>query len=123
MATGGRLLRHLTVMLPSAKNTVLFSGYQAEGTRGRNLLEGAREIKIHGELVSVKAEIAQLQSMSAHADQQELMRWLSNFRRPPRLTCVVHGEPDGCDALAAKIRQDLGWQVTVPEYLQSIELP
>jgi metallo-beta-lactamase family protein len=123
MATGGRLLRHLKVILPSAKNTVLFSGYQAEGTRGRDLLEGAREVKIHGELVSVKAEIAQLQSMSAHADQNELMRWLSNFKSPPRLTCVVHGEPDGCDALAAKIRQDLHWQAIVPEYLQSIELP
>ena len=71
--------------------------------------------------MTVKAEIAQLQSMSAHADQNELMRWLSDFKRPPRLTCVVHGESDGCDALAARIRQDLRWPVIVPEYRQSIE--
>jgi metallo-beta-lactamase family protein len=123
MATGGRLLRHLKVILPSAKNTVLFSGYQAEGTRGRRLLDGEREIKIHGEMIDVKAEVAQLQSMSAHADAGELMRWLRGIRRPPRLTCVVHGESPACDALAGRIRDELGWPVVVPDYLQSIELP
>jgi metallo-beta-lactamase family protein len=123
MATGGRLLRHLKTMLPGAKNTVLFSGYQAEGTRGRQLLDGEREVKIHGEMVGVKAEIAQLQSMSAHADQNELMRWLGGFTRPPRLTCVVHGEPAACDALAARIRQERSWSVVVPDYLQAVELP
>jgi metallo-beta-lactamase family protein len=123
MATGGRLLRHLKTMLPGAKNTVLFCGYQAEGTRGRQLLDGEPEVKIHGEMVGVKAEIAQLQSMSAHADQNELMRWLGGFARPPRLTCVVHGEPDASDAFAERIRRDLGWTVAVPEYLQAVELP
>jgi metallo-beta-lactamase family protein len=123
MATGGRLLRHLKVMLPSARNTVLFCGYQAEGTRGRQLLDGAGEVKIHGEMVGVKAEIAQLQSMSAHADQNELMRWLRGFKRPPRLTCVVHGEADASEALAGRIRQDLGWATLVPDYLQAVELP
>jgi metallo-beta-lactamase family protein len=123
MATGGRLLGHLKVVLPSAKNTVLFSGYQAEGTRGRQLLDGEREVKIHGEMVGVKAEIAQLQSMSAHADQNELMRWLSGFKHPPRLTCVVHGEPAASDALADRIRGELRWSVVIPEYLQAIELP
>jgi len=123
MATGGRLLGHLKTMLPSAKNTVLFSGYQAEGTRGRKLIEGEREVKIHGEAVSVKAEIAQLPSMSAHADQNELMRWLSGFKSPPRLTCVVHGEPPAADALADRIRTELRWAVIVPDYLQSVELP
>jgi metallo-beta-lactamase family protein len=122
MATGGRLLRHLTVMLPSAKNAVLFTGYQAEGTRGRQLLEGETEVKIHGQMVGVKAEVAHLQSMSAHADQNELMRWLGGLTRPPRLTCVVHGEPDACDALAGRIRKDLGWTVVVPDYLQRVEL-
>jgi metallo-beta-lactamase family protein len=123
MATGGRLLSHLKMMLPSAKNTVLFSGYQAEGTRGRKLIEGEREIKIHGEMVDVRAEIAQLQSMSAHADRNELMRWLSGFKRPPRLTCVVHGEPPAADALAERIRNELRWLVTVPDYLQTVEVP
>ena len=123
MATGGRLLSHLKMMLPSRKNTVLFSGYQAEGTRGRQLLEGEAQVKIHGEMVGVRAEIAQLQSMSAHADSNELMRWLKGFSRPPRLTCVVHGEPAASDRLAARVREELHWPVMVPEYLQSVELP
>ncbi len=123
MATGGRVLSHMKAALPNAKNTVLFSGYQAEGTRGRKLLEGEREIKIHGELVPVNAEIAQLHTMSAHADADELMRWLGGFSRPPRLTCVVHGEPPAADALAGRIRGELKWPVVVPEYLQAVELP
>ncbi len=123
MATGGRVLSHMKSALPSAKNTVLFSGYQAEGTRGRKLLEGEREIKIHGEMVAVNAEIAQLHSMSAHADAGELLRWLGGFKRPPRLTCVVHGEPAAAAALAGRIRGDLQWPVVVPEYLQAVELP
>ncbi len=123
MATGGRVLGHLKAALPNARNTVLFSGYQAEGTRGRRLLEGERAVKIHGEMVAVNAEIAQLHSMSAHADAAELMRWLSGFTRPPRLTCVVHGEPAAADALAGKIRSELRWPVVVPDYLQAVELP
>jgi len=123
MATGGRVLSHMKAALPNAKNTVLFSGYQAEGTRGRKLLDGAREIKIHGELVQVNAEIAQLHSLSAHADAGELMRWLGGFSRPPRLTCVVHGEPAASDALADRIRRERQWPVVVPEYLQAVELP
>ena len=82
MATGGRVLSHLKAALPNARNTVLFSGFQAAGTRGRKLLEGEREIKIHGEMVPVNAQIAQLHSMSAHADSDELMRWLKGFKRP-----------------------------------------
>ncbi len=123
MATGGRVLSHMKAALPNARNTVLFSGYQAEGTRGRKLLEGEREIKIHGEMVAVNAEIAQLHTMSAHADAGELLRWLGGFKRPPRLTCVVHGEPAAADALAGRIRGDLQWPVIVPEYLQAVELP
>lgn len=122
MATGGRLLGHLKTALPNPKNTVLFSGYQAEGTRGRDLIEGEQAIKIHGDIVHVAAEIAQLQSMSAHADANELMRWLRGFRKSPRLTCVVHGEPAGSDAFAARIRKELCWNVVVPEYLERVEL-
>jgi metallo-beta-lactamase family protein len=123
MATGGRLLNHMRAALPNRRNTILFTGYQAEGTRGRSLLDGDTEVKMHGQLVQVKAEIAHLQSMSAHADSNELLRWLKGFTRPPRLTCVVHGEPAASDALADRIRRELCWNVVVPEYLQSVELP
>jgi len=123
MATGGRVLGHLKAALPNPRNTVLFSGFQAAGTRGRKLLDGEREVKIHGEMVQVNAQIAQLHSMSAHADAGELMRWLGGFARPPRLTCVVHGEPETADTFAERIRQELRWTVVVPEYLQAVELP
>jgi metallo-beta-lactamase family protein len=123
MATGGRVLGHLKAALPNPRNTVLFSGFQAAGTRGRRLIEGEREVKIHGEMVQVNAQIAQLQSMSAHADAGELMRWLRGFSRPPRLTCVVHGEPSAADTFAERIRKELHWPVVVPDYLQAIELP
>jgi metallo-beta-lactamase family protein len=123
MATGGRVLEHLRAALPDGRNTVLFSGFQAEGTRGRRLLDGEQEVKIHGEMVPVHAEIAQLHSMSAHADADELMRWLRGFTRPPKLTCVVHGEPQTAGAFADRIHRELRWPVVVPEYLQTIELP
>jgi metallo-beta-lactamase family protein len=123
MATGGRVLGHLKAALPNPRNTVLFSGFQAAGTRGRRLIEGEPEVKIHGEMVQVNAQIAQLQSMSAHADAGELMRWLRGFSRPPRLTCVVHGEPSTADTFAERIRQELHWSVVVPDYLQVVELP
>jgi metallo-beta-lactamase family protein len=123
MATGGRVLNHLKAALPNARNTVLFSGFQAAGTRGRKLVEGEREIKIHGEMVQVNAEIAQLHSMSAHADAGELMRWLRGFSHPPKLTCVVHGEPETAETFAGRIRNELHWSVIVPDYLQAVELP
>ena len=123
MATGGRVLQHLKTALPNARNTILFTGFQAEGTRGRRLVDGEREVKIHGELVPVSAAIAQVHSMSAHADADELMRWLRGFARPPRLTCVVHGEPRTAAIFADRVRRELGWTVAVPEYLQAVELP
>ncbi|HEY3382932.1 MAG TPA: MBL fold metallo-hydrolase [Vicinamibacterales bacterium] len=123
MATGGRVLSHLRATLPNPRNTVLFSGFQAEGTRGRKLLNGEREVKIHGELVPVNAQIAQLHSMSAHADSDELLRWLSGFERAPKLTFVVHGEPQTAETFAGKIAEKLQWPVRVPDYLESVELP
>ena len=93
MATGGRVLHHLIHALPDARNTVLFAGYQAAGTRGRALLEGAHTTRIHGQDIAVHAQIERLDSMSAHADANEIMRWLGGFTRPPALTCLVHGEP------------------------------
>jgi metallo-beta-lactamase family protein len=123
MATGGRVLNHLKAALPNARNTVLFSGFQAEGTRGRKLLDGAREMKIHGEMIPVNAQIAQLHSMSAHADAGELLRWMGGFRRTPKMTYVVHGEPQAAETLAAAIGKQLGWQAHVADYLEAVELP
>jgi len=122
MATGGRVLFHLAAGLPDARNTVLFTGYQAAGTRGRDLVEGAREVKIHGKMVPVAARIEQLHSMSAHADQTEIVRWLSNFERPPRITYLVHGEPGPMDALRDLIRSRMNWTVETPDYLQTVAL-
>lgn len=124
MATGGRVLHHLKRALPDKRNTVLFVGYQAPGTRGRALLDGAAEVKMHGEFVPVAASIEKIDSMSAHADASEMVRWLRGFRRPPALTCLVHGEIGPMEALRETIRRDLGetWQIRIPEYLESLEL-
>ena len=122
MATGGRVLSHLTTALPNGRNTVLFSGYQAEGTRGRKLVEGATEVKIHGAIVPVNARIEQLLSMSAHADQDELIRWMRGFVRAPKMTYVVHGEPEAADTFAASVKDKLGWAAHVPDYLEAVEL-
>lgn len=122
MATGGRVLNHLKATLPNPRNTVLFSGYQAEGTRGRKLLEGAREIKIHGEMVQVNAQVMQLHSMSAHADRSELLRWLGGFKHAPSMTYIVHGEPASAEALATAVTQRLGWNTHVADYLEAVEI-
>ena len=104
MATGGRVLHHLTAALPDAKNTVLFVGYQAAGTRGRALVDGIHEVKMLGRVIPVMAAIEQLDSMSAHADANEVMRWLSGFSQAPTMTYLVHGEPAALRALAERIR-------------------
>jgi metallo-beta-lactamase family protein len=122
MATGGRILNHLKAALPDPRNIVLFTGYQAAGTRGRQLVDGAREVKIHGQLIPVAARIERMESMSAHADVNELMRWLEGFSRPPEITYLVHGEPEAIDALKARIEQRWGWQVRAPEYLETVEI-
>jgi metallo-beta-lactamase family protein len=116
MATGGRVLHHLARVLPDPRNTVLFSGYQSVGTRGRSLRDGARTVKIHGQEVPVRAEVAALESMSAHADANEILRWLRNFRQPPAVTFLVHGEPAAMDTLRARIERELGWTVRTPEH-------
>ncbi|HOC17665.1 MAG TPA: MBL fold metallo-hydrolase [Vicinamibacterales bacterium] len=123
MATGGRVLNHLKSALPNPRNTVLFVGFQAAGTRGRRLAGGEREVKIHGQMVPVNASVEQLHSMSAHADGDELIRWLSGVERPPKATFVVHGEPESAETFAGRLRQELSWPATVPKYLDAIELP
>lgn len=121
MATGGRILHHLRHRLPDEKNTILFVGYQAVGTRGRRLLNGERELKLHGELVPVRAQIAQVSGFSAHADRAELLRWLQGFEQRPEQTLLVHGEPDALDALKLRLEAHQ-WNVYVPAHLEKVEL-
>jgi metallo-beta-lactamase family protein len=122
MATGGRVLQHLAAALPRPETTVLFVGFQAEGTRGRQLVEGAKTVKIHGRDVPVAARIERIESMSAHADAAEIMRWLSGFARPPAITHLVHGEPPALTALASRITAERGWAVHVAGYLEQVAL-
>ena len=122
MATGGRVLHHIAAFAPDHRNTLLFSGFQAAGTRGRKLLDGARETRIHGQWVPVNAEVAELPMLSAHADSGELMRWLSGFQRPPKRVFIVHGEPEASEALRERIQRELGWQATVPRQDQVFKL-
>lgn len=123
MATGGRVLRHLAATLPNPKNTVLFVGYQAAGTRGRDLTDGAHEIRLLGRTVPVAARVERIDSMSAHADAGEIIRWLSGFSRAPRMTYLVHGEPRALDALAARITAERGWPVHIAAHRERVELP
>jgi len=122
MATGGRVLHHMAAALPNPRNTILFVGYQAAGTRGRQLVDGAPEIKIHGQFVPVRARIARNDSMSAHADRGEILRWLGTIARPPRRLCLVHGEPGPMDALKATVAERLQWPAETPEHGERIEL-
>ena len=122
MLTGGRILHHLKWRLLDPRNAVLFVGYQAEGTRGRLLLDGTHELRIHGETIPVKARIVQAQTLSGHADRAELLRWLSGFTHPPRQTYLVHGEPSGSEGLRDHIQQKLGWEAFIPKHGDSVSL-
>jgi metallo-beta-lactamase family protein len=120
MATGGRVLHHLAAALPDPRNTVLFAGFQAEGTRGRQLIEGATDVKIHGRFVPVRAQIEKVNSMSAHADRGEILRWLGAMPAPPSRLCLVHGEPRPMDALKVLIRERLGWDAHTPGHGETV---
>ncbi|MCK6619074.1 MAG: MBL fold metallo-hydrolase [Calditrichaceae bacterium] len=122
MATGGRILHHLAQRLPHPQNTILFIGFQAEGTRGRALLEGSPTVKIHGQYVPVNAKVESISGFSGHADYNELLAWLMGFNKAPENIFLVHGEPEASQALAEKIRQQFGWKVTIPEHGQGFEL-
>lgn len=121
MATGGRILHHLKNRLPDPKATVLFVGYQAAGTRGARLLAGEESVRMHGVHVPVRATILQIQGFSAHADTDEVDRWLSSIRVPPARTFCIHGEPDALEATRARL-EARGWPAKVPEYLETVEL-
>lgn len=116
MATGGRVLHHLKRFLPDARSTVLLVGYQAAGTRGRSLADGVDELKIHGQYVSVRAQVRKLDGLSAHADYAELIDWLRRSELRPRQVYVTHGEPAAADALRRRLRDEFGWKVVVPEH-------
>lgn len=123
MAAGGRVLHHLAHQLPDARNTVVLTGYQAIGTRGRQLLEGARVVKIHGSYVPVRAEVVQLGDFSVHADSDEILAWLRKLPREPDTVYVVHGEPPASKALVDRITDELGWCATAPHYQERVRLP
>lgn len=118
MATGGRVVHHLRAFAPDPRNTILFSGFQAGGTRGAAIVAGAESVKIHGAYVPVRAEVDIIDNLSAHADCDEILAWLKGFDRPPRETFITHGEPAAADALRHRIEEELGWRCRVPDYLE-----
>lgn len=122
MMTGGRILHHLYHRLQRKEDTVLIAGFQAEGTRGRRLLDGEKTIRMFGEEVPVKCNIEYISSMSGHADRSELFQWMSGFKQKPKITFTVHGEGNDLQLYAQAIRQKFGWNVTVPQYLESVQL-
>lgn len=121
MATGGRVLHHLKRYAPDPRNTILFAGFQAGGTRGAAMVAGVNSIKIHGTYVPVRAEIQNLDMLSGHADADEIMRWLRGFKTPPRQTFITHGEPVASDALRHRVKAELGWDCVVPEHGQKVD--
>ncbi len=122
MLTGGRITHHLVAHVSDPSTVVIFTGYQAEGTLGRKLLEGAPTVRLFGHEVDVRARVERLDMLSAHADYEEMMRWLSNFKSAPRKTFIVHGEPPAQLALQDRIHKELGWQTEIPHQGQSFDL-
>jgi metallo-beta-lactamase family protein len=122
MATGGRVVHHLAHQLPDPRNCVVLTGYQAVGTRGRQLLEGATHLKMHGRYVPVRAEVVEVQNFSVHADAGEILQWLGGCPTRPSVVYVVHGEPESASALAGRISEELGWDAVVPRYGERVRL-
>jgi metallo-beta-lactamase family protein len=122
MATGGRVLHHLKAFASDPRNTILFAGFQAGGTRGAQMIAGADAIKIHGEYVPLRAHVDQIGNLSAHADGDEILGWLKHFQRAPRRTFVTHGEPEPARALCHRIAHELDWPCEVPGYLDEVDL-
>ncbi len=122
MATGGRVIHHLARFLPDPRNTVALVGFQAAGTRGRSLLDGAQTLKVRGQYVPVRAEIADLSGFSVHADSDELLDWLTTATRPPHAVFIVHGEPEASSALRRRIQTEIGWTAVVPSHRERLSL-
>jgi metallo-beta-lactamase family protein len=122
MCTGGRIKHHLVTNISRPDSTILFVGYQAVGTLGRQIVDGAKEVRILGQNYPVRARIVQINGLSGHADREELLAWVSNLRRPPKHLFVTHGEPDAAQSFAELIRERMGWRVTVPKYRREVTL-
>jgi metallo-beta-lactamase family protein len=122
MVTGGRILHHMAQRLPDPKNLVIFIGFQAPGTRGAIIKGGAPEVKIFGEFVPIRAQVAALEQFSDHADPPELLEWLRTFANQPGVTYLVHGEPSASSQLRDLMRKELGWNVQVAEYMERVEV-
>jgi metallo-beta-lactamase family protein len=122
MATGGRVVHHIKAFAPHKRNTILLAGFQAGGTRGAHLVAGDSSVRIHGEDVPVRCEIAQLDSLSGHADAAEIESWLRGMKSKPSRTFITHGEPQAADAMRLRIERSLGWANHVPDYLETVSL-
>jgi metallo-beta-lactamase family protein len=122
MCTGGRILHHMTHRLPREQDTFLFAGYQAQGTRGRDMLDGEKSVRIFGQDVVVRCQVRVVNGLSAHADQTELLQWLKGFKKAPKLTFITHGEPATAKAFGQTISAQFGWKTVVPDYLESFSL-
>lgn len=119
MATGGRVVHHIKALGGDPRNTILFAGFQAAGTRGAAMVAGAQSVKIHGKYVPIAAEVVNLDMLSAHADQGEILDWLSGLQQKPRKVFITHGEPTAADAMRLAIGERLGWSCIVPDHLES----
>jgi metallo-beta-lactamase family protein len=122
MCTGGRIKHHLSINIGRPESTILFVGYQAEDTLGRQIVDGSNQVRIFGRMLPVKAQIRQVQGLSAHADRTDLLDWLGRFKRGPRKLMLTHGEASAAEALAGSIRERFGWDVAVPEYRERMQL-
>jgi metallo-beta-lactamase family protein len=122
MVTGGRIQHHLAQRLPDPRNTVVFIGFQAPGTRGFTIKSGAPEVKIYGEMVPIRAQIAAFEQFSDHADPPELLEWLHTFTSKPAVTYLVHGEPDAASQLKQLVSKDLGWNVQIAQWMQKVQV-
>jgi metallo-beta-lactamase family protein len=122
MCTGGRILHHLYHRLPNDRDTILFVGYQAIGTRGRRILDGEATIRIFGQDVPLRSHVRQISGLSAHADRSELLRWIGNFEESPKHIFITHGEPDAANALSNALVEQRNWHPVVPDYLEQYDL-
>jgi len=122
MLTGGRVLHHVAAFGPDPRNAILLSGFQAGGTRGAALVAGARTLRMFGRDVPIEAEVIAMQSLSGHADADEILTWMRSSPRAPRIAYITHGEPDAADVLRARVTRELGWPCRVPEHLEQVAL-
>ncbi len=122
MCTGGRIQHHLLLRLPDPRNLILFIGYQAVGTRGRQIKDGEQQVKIFGQIVPVRAQVAALEQFSDHADTPEMLEWMRTFTQSPKQTYLVHGDPQAATALRIAIATTLKWNVDIAAYMQKVEI-